>query len=74
MTIEEKIIKTLNKIQPFLAQDGGGVEFVRFEDGIVYIRLLGACSHCHFKDTTIHDSIEELLIEEVNGVIAVQEI
>ncbi|ALV23225.1 hypothetical protein ASO20_00890 [Mycoplasma sp. (ex Biomphalaria glabrata)] len=74
MKIEDKITKTLDKIRPFLAQDGGGVEFIKFEDGIVYVKLLGACSNCQFKDTTIRDSIEDLLIEEVLGVIGVQEI
>ena len=46
MTIEEtkkKIIAVLEKIRPFLIRDGGDIEFVDFKDGIVYVKMLGAC-------------------------------
>jgi len=55
--------------------DGGDIEFIKYEDGIVYIKLLGACSGCIYADSTIHDYIEEALkqeIPEVKGVINVE--
>ena len=45
--------KTLNKIRPYLQGDGGDVDFVKFEDGIVYVKLLGACIGCASSDETM---------------------
>lgn len=70
--IEKQIIKTIEKIQPFLNQDGGGVEFVSYKDGIVYIKMLGACTDCLNLDVTIKQGVEIILIEEVPGVVAVE--
>ena len=47
------IKKTIKKIRPYINSDGGDLEFVKFEDGIVYIRLLGACVGCSSADTTV---------------------
>ena len=46
-------MEVLNKIRPYLNQDGGDVEFVKFEDGICYVKLQGACAGCMFADMTI---------------------
>ena len=62
----------LNRIRPYLQQDGGDVEFVEFKDGIVYVKMLGACIGCSSIDTTVKDGIEALLLEEVPGVIGVE--
>ena len=72
MTIEDQILSTLEKVRPFLQRDGGDVEFVKFEDGIVYLRLLGACSDCVFSNNTIKDGVEIILMEEVPGVERVE--
>ena len=69
--IEEKIIEVLNKIRPFLQNDGGDVEFVSFENGIVNVKMHGACMDCINLDSTISDGIEMILIDEVSGVIGV---
>ena len=45
---------------------------LKFEDGIVYVRLLGACIGCSSSDDTITNSVEALLLEEVPGVIGVE--
>ena len=74
MKIEEKIIKTLDKIRPFLQSDGGDLEFIKFEDGNVYVKLSGACSHCGMIDYTLKDGIEALLIEEIPEVVSVKRI
>ena len=66
--IEKKIIEILNKIKPFLNNDGGDVEFVKFEDGIVYVKLLGACADCALADNTIKDMVEYTLTFEIPEV------
>lgn len=64
----EEIKKVINKIRPYIQRDGGDVEFVSFEDGIVSVRMLGACSDCLMLDDTIKDGVEAILLEEVQGV------
>lgn len=68
---EKKIKEVLEKIRPYLNHDGGDVEFVKFEDGICYVRLKGACAGCMFADMTISNTVEEILIAEVPEVIKV---
>ena len=72
--IEKKIIEIIEKIKPFLNNDGGSVEFVKFEDGIVYVKLLGACVDCEMADTTIKDMIEYTLTFEIDEVKEVRNI
>ncbi|MCI6717057.1 MAG: NifU family protein [Bacilli bacterium] len=66
--------KTLKKVRPYLQADGGDVDFIKVEDGIVYVRLLGACIGCASSDETIKGGIEALLLEEVPGVIGVEQV
>ena len=47
--VEKRIVEVINKIRPFLISDGGDIEFIKFEEGIVYVRLLGHCSNCSIK-------------------------
>ena len=70
--IEQQIIATLEKIRPFLMKDGGDVQFVKFENGIVYIKMLGACSDRISQDATINEGIQIILQEEVPGVVEVK--
>ena len=69
---KELIIKTIEKIRPFINRDGGDVEFVDFIDGIVYVNMIGACADCMLIDSTLSDGIEIILQEEVPGVIGVK--
>ena len=71
MNIESKIEKTLNTLRPYLISDGGNVEFVKYENGKVYIKMLGACSHCSLIDFTIKDGIEAMLINEIPEITEV---
>lgn len=68
MTDEEKIKDILNKLRPFLLSEGGDLSFVKFEYGIVYIKMLGACVGCGLIDYTLKDGIETALKEEVPSV------
>lgn len=75
MENEEQIVKikeTIEKIRPFIRRDGGDIEYVDFQDGIVYLRLLGACVGCSLVDSTISDGVEIILQEEVEGVLGVK--
>ena len=73
---ENKVItnikNTLDKVRPFLQRDGGDVEFDSFVDGVVYIKMIGACEGCAFIDNTIKEGIEIILLEEVPEVKAVK--
>ena len=71
-TKEEEIIDVLEKIRPYIQRDGGDLEFVEFKEGIVYVRMLGACSDCLALDATIKMGVEALLLEEVSGVTEVR--
>ena len=66
--IENKIVEILNKIKPFLNNDGGDVEFVKYDDGVVYVKLLGQCADCMLADNTIKDMIEYTLTFEIPEV------
>ena len=68
----KKIEDTLEKIKPFLEREGGSCEFDSFEDGIVYIRMTGACEGCMYVNQDIEQGIEVILMEEVPGVVAVR--
>ncbi len=72
--IVEEIKKILDKIRPYLNSEGGDLEFISYEDGIVYIRMLGACMDCGALDSTLKDGIEALLVEYVPEVIEVRNI
>lgn len=68
---EEKIIDIIERLRPFLISDGGNIEFVKYENNIVYIKMLGACSNCQILDLTLKDGIEAAIKEEVPDVIEV---
>ena len=72
--IEEQIKNVIHKLRPYLQRDGGDIEYVDFKDGIVYVRMLGACAGCTMVDDTLKDGVEQILMEEVPGVLEVQNI
>ncbi len=74
MTKEEvikKINEVIDRLRPYLQNDGGDVQFKRFENGVVYVSLVGACSNCPMATMTLQEGIEESLINEVPEVIKV---
>ena len=48
--------------------DGGDIEFVKYEDDVVYVKMHGACSHCHMIDYTIKEGVEASIQEVVPSV------
>ena len=73
-TIEMQVKEILHKVRPYLQRDGGDVKFIKFEDGVVYVEMLGACVGCGALDSTLKDGIEAILLEEVPGIIGVENI
>ena len=71
MEIEKKINEVLNKIRPYLQNDGGNVTYIRYEDGVVYVKLEGACSNCPMAIMTLEDGIENALTTEIPEVVKV---
>ena len=68
MNSEQKIINIIDELRPFLINDGGNIEFVKYEDNIVYIKMMGACSNCEMLDLTLKNGIEAAIKEEVPEV------
>ena len=71
MKAEDKIKQVLDKLRPFLVSDGGDLEFVKYENNVVYIRMMGACANCGMIDFTLKDGIEAAIQEEVPEVLQV---
>lgn len=72
--INTKIISVIDRIRPFLISDGGNLEFVKYEDNVVYVTLTGACADCPMIDITLKDGIEELIMNEIPEVKEVRNI
>ncbi|QTH39963.1 NifU family protein [Cohnella sp. LGH] len=67
-SIYDEVSDVLDKLRPFLQRDGGDVELVDIEDGIVKLRLMGACGSCPSSTITLKAGIERALLEEVEGI------
>jgi Fe-S cluster biogenesis protein NfuA len=72
--MKEKINDALNKIRPSLQADGGDVEFVDYVDGIVQVRLKGACAGCPMSTMTIKNGIESYLKQTIPEVKSVEQV
>ncbi len=71
--METEVRKALEGIRPTLQADGGDVELVEVtEEGIVRVRLQGACHGCPMAQMTVKNGIERLLMEQVPGVAEVE--
>lgn len=68
MDIEKKIIDEIERLKPYLQSDGGNIEYVKYEDGKVYVKLTGACAGCSLIDVTLKEGIEEILTSEIPEV------
>jgi len=72
--VREKIKETIDKIRPMLQADGGDVEFVGFEDGVVKVRLKGACAGCPMSQMTIKNGIEQSLKKAIPEIKSVEQV
>ena len=69
---EQLIIETLDKIRHFLQKDGGDIIYRKFEEGIVYVSMIGACDGCAYAEADIKELVQIILQEEVPGVLEVR--
>ncbi len=74
MKMHEQVQEVLNKLRPFLLRDGGDVELVDVEDGIVRLRLMGACGNCPSSTITLKAGIERALAQEIPGIYEVEQV
>jgi len=76
MSIQETTIEeALESMRPFLRKDGGDVELVSYQDNVVKLKLLGACSTCTISHLTMKAGLEETIkkmLPEVKEVMAVE--
>lgn len=71
--MREKVEKALETIRPYLEADGGDVELVKITpEGIVEVKLTGACSDCPMSQMTLRAGVERALIREVPGIRRVE--
>jgi Fe-S cluster biogenesis protein NfuA len=71
----EQVQEVLGKLRPFLLRDGGDVELVDVdEDGVVLLRLMGACGNCPSSTITLKAGIERALTSEVPGVKEIEQV
>jgi Fe-S cluster biogenesis protein NfuA len=68
----DRIENTINKIRPYIQADGGDVQLVDFKDGVVTVRMIGACAGCIAIDTTLTEGIQAILMDEVPEVKSVK--
>ncbi|MDZ7766707.1 MAG: NifU family protein [Melioribacteraceae bacterium] len=71
--LNERVENALDTIRPYLKADGGDVELVRItEEGIVEVKLTGACTNCPMSSMTLRAGVERALIREVPGIRRVE--
>lgn len=68
----QEVIET--QIRPALQSDGGDIELVDVEDGIVKVRLIGACSHCPSSAMTLYEGVEKMLMEKIPEVKGIEQV
>lgn len=66
--MRDKVEEILNNIRPSLRADGGDVELVDIEEGVVKLRLKGACAGCPMSTMTLKNGIERILKQEISGI------
>lgn len=75
METEDKIKGLIEEIRPYLNMDGGDIEFIKYEDHFVYVKLKGHCVECMSQDFTLKNSILTMLqneIPEIEGIVNVE--
>lgn len=70
--LREKVEEVLEKIRAGLKTEGGDIELVDIKDGIVYVRLKGACSTCLMSELTLRNWVESNIKREIPEITAVQ--
>ena len=72
-TLEKSIIDAINQIRPALQNDGGDIEFVKFDEETknVHVKLVGACAGCPMSQLTLTNGVQRYIRESVDSEITV---
>jgi Fe-S cluster biogenesis protein NfuA len=70
--LREEIAQALEEVRPHLQRDGGDVELVDVVDGVVKVRLTGACAGCPMSQMTLKWGVENFLKKKIPGVKSVE--
>ena len=71
---KDQVQSVIDKIRPSLQADGGDVELVEIDGGVVKVRLQGACAGCPMSQMTLKNGIERLLKQELSEVTSVESV
>ena len=74
MIVEREVREALEEVRPHLQADGGDLDLVGIEDGVVKVRLKGSCAGCHMSQNTIKWGVENYLKKKIPGIKAVEAI
>jgi Fe-S cluster biogenesis protein NfuA len=75
MTLNERVLKSLDSVRPFLQADGGDVELVRItDDGYVEVRLVGSCLSCPMSKMTLRAGVERKLLKDIPEIRRVEQV
>ena len=69
-----RAVQVLDGVRPYLTSHGGDVELVRIDQGVAFVRLLGACQSCGSATQTLRDSVAEALLEHLPEITGVEEV
>ena len=72
--LESKIRNMVEELRPYLNMDGGDIEFIKYEDNYLYVKLTGTCEACMFQDNTLNEGVLSFFkaqLPELEGVINV---
>lgn len=68
----DRVEKALNTLRPYFQKDGGDIELLGIDDGVVVVRLTGACASCQFAEADVQGMVEQVVKEAVPEVKAVE--
>jgi len=74
MLVEQEVREVLEEVRPHLQADGGDIDFVGIENGVVKVRLKGSCAGCPMSQLTIKWGVENYLKKKIPGIKAVEAI
>ena len=71
-TLKEKVQQAITEVRPNLQADGGDIELVDVEDGVVKVKLKGACAGCPMSTMTVKWGVENFLRKKIPEVVRVE--
>ena len=72
--MKDRILAVLDEIRPALQADGGDIEFIDFHEGVVTVRMRGACGSCPMSMVTLKQGVEARLKARIPEVLSVEQI